>query len=96
MTQPASVPHPTGGNPDSLGGIFLRLFGGFEPVLQGLVWAAVLGGILYMSWGERRVRRLAYLAAWFFAAISTLGKGPAGLRSAGAGHARVPRRFAAG
>jgi hypothetical protein len=38
----------------------------------------MLGGLLYMSWGERRVQRLYYLAAWFFAAISTLGKGPAG------------------
>ncbi len=76
LTQPASTPHGT--NPDSFGGMALRLFGGFEPVLQGLVWAALLGGILYMSWGERRVRRLAYLGAWFFAAISTLGKGPAG------------------
>ncbi|HLK41075.1 MAG TPA: hypothetical protein VKU41_30195, partial [Polyangiaceae bacterium] len=37
-----------------------------------------LAGALYLSWGERRVRRLYYLAAWFFAAISTLGKGPAG------------------
>ena len=31
-----------------------------------------------MNWGERRVRRLYYLAAWFFAAIATMGKGPAG------------------
>jgi 4-amino-4-deoxy-L-arabinose transferase-like glycosyltransferase len=38
----------------------------------------VLGLVLYMSWGERRTRRLYYLAAWFFAALATLGKGPAG------------------
>jgi 4-amino-4-deoxy-L-arabinose transferase-like glycosyltransferase len=78
ITQPASIPHAAGTNPDSFGGILLRLFGGFEPIVQGAFWAALLGAVLYMSWGERRVRRLAYLAAWFFAAISTLGKGPAG------------------
>jgi 4-amino-4-deoxy-L-arabinose transferase-like glycosyltransferase len=77
MTQPASIPHGAV-NASSLGASMLRLFGGFEPVVQGLAWAVVLGVVLYMSWGERRVRRLAYLGAWLFAAISTLGKGPAG------------------
>ena len=56
----------------------LRLFGGFEPIIQAVVWGAVLGTLLYMNWGERRVRRLYYLAAWFFAAVATMGKGPAG------------------
>jgi 4-amino-4-deoxy-L-arabinose transferase-like glycosyltransferase len=78
ITEPASIPHSAGTNPASFGGVLLRLFGGFEPIVQGVFWAALLGVVLYMSWGERRVRRLAYLAAWFFAAISTLGKGPAG------------------
>ncbi|HEX3771194.1 MAG TPA: glycosyltransferase family 39 protein [Polyangiaceae bacterium] len=78
LTSPASIPKGVGPNPASFGGILLRLFGGFEPIVQGVFWAALLAGILYSSWGERRVRRLAYLAAWFFAAISTLGKGPAG------------------
>jgi 4-amino-4-deoxy-L-arabinose transferase-like glycosyltransferase len=77
-TLPASIPHATGANPDSIGAAAWRTIGAFEPALQGLLWAGVLGAVLYMSWGERRVRRLAYLAAWFFAAISTLGKGPAG------------------
>jgi 4-amino-4-deoxy-L-arabinose transferase-like glycosyltransferase len=77
MTQPASIPHAAA-NAGSFGASLLRLFGGFEPVIQGLAWAVVLGVVLYMSWGERRVRRLAYLGAWVFAAISTLGKGPAG------------------
>jgi 4-amino-4-deoxy-L-arabinose transferase-like glycosyltransferase len=49
-----------------------------QPGLQGLGWAAVVGGLLYLNWGERRVQRLCYQAAFFFAAISTLGKGPAG------------------
>jgi 4-amino-4-deoxy-L-arabinose transferase-like glycosyltransferase len=78
ITEPASIPHSAGTNPASFAGVLLRLFGGFEPIVQGVFWAALLGVVLYMSWGERRVRRLAYLAAWFFAAISTLGKGPAG------------------
>jgi 4-amino-4-deoxy-L-arabinose transferase-like glycosyltransferase len=78
ITQPASIPHVLNGSPDSFGNLLWRLFGGFEPAVQALFWAAVLGGLLYLSWGERRIRRLAYLGGWFFAAISTLGKGPAG------------------
>ena len=78
-TEPASVPKSVGVNPTSLLGGIWRAVGGFEPALQALVWAVVLGVALYMSWGERRVRRLYYLAGWFFAGISTLGKGPAGV-----------------
>ena len=78
LTTPASVPHSTGANPEGFVNGLVRTFGGFEPAVQGLVWAVVLGVVLYMNWGERRTRRLYYLAAWFFAAISTLGKGPAG------------------
>jgi 4-amino-4-deoxy-L-arabinose transferase-like glycosyltransferase len=37
-----------------------------------------LGLVLYLSWGERRVQRLFFLAAWFFAALATMAKGPAG------------------
>lgn len=78
LTLPASVPHSVAGNPEGVGAILWRLVGGFEPAVQGALWAAVLGGLLYLSWGERRIRRLAYLGGWFFAAVSTLGKGPAG------------------
>jgi 4-amino-4-deoxy-L-arabinose transferase-like glycosyltransferase len=77
-TPSASIPHSTGPSPDTFGAAVWRTVGAFEPALQALVWAAMLGILLYLSWGERRVRRLYYLAAWFFAAISTLGKGPAG------------------
>jgi len=77
-TSPASIPHSTGSSPDGLGAAVWRTVGALEPALQALVWAVLLGVLLYMGWGERRVRRLYYLAAWFFAAISTLGKGPAG------------------
>jgi 4-amino-4-deoxy-L-arabinose transferase-like glycosyltransferase len=77
-TLPASIPHSTGANPDGFGAALWRTVGAFEPAVQALLWSAMLGGLLYMSWGERRVRRLYYLAGWFFAAVSTLGKGPAG------------------
>jgi 4-amino-4-deoxy-L-arabinose transferase-like glycosyltransferase len=49
-----------------------------EPAMQALVWGGVLGGILYLNWGERRVRRLVYIGAWLAAAIATMAKGPAG------------------
>ncbi len=55
-----------------------RFVGAFEPGLQAATWGVVVGAILYLNWGERRVRRLYYLAAWFFAAIATMGKGPEG------------------
>ncbi len=77
-TVSASIPHSTGPNPEGFGPALWRTVGAFEPAIQALLWSALLGVLLYMSWGERRVRRLYYLAAWFFAAISTLGKGPAG------------------
>ena len=75
---PASIPHSVGPNPEGFLPQVWRTIGAFEPAIQALVWALVLGTVLYMNWGERRARRITYLAAWFFAAISTLGKGPAG------------------
>ena len=51
---------------------------GLQPSLQALVWAQALGVVLYANWGERRIARLCFLAAWFFAALSTMAKGPAG------------------
>jgi 4-amino-4-deoxy-L-arabinose transferase-like glycosyltransferase len=53
-------------------------FPGFQPALQGIVWAAICGIVLYINWGERRAQRLLFLAAWYFGAVATLGKGPAG------------------
>jgi 4-amino-4-deoxy-L-arabinose transferase-like glycosyltransferase len=50
----------------------------FQPALEALMWAAGLGVILLMNWGERRTQRMYYLAAWYFAAVATMGKGPAG------------------
>lgn len=57
---------------------FVRFFATFEPALQALVWTAVIAGILYLNWGERRARRIVYVAAWLCAAIATMAKGPAG------------------
>ncbi|MGK4008141.1 glycosyltransferase family 39 protein [Sorangium sp. So ce1036] len=56
----------------------LPVLPGLKPALQALIWAQTLGIVLYASWGERRVQRLLFLAAWFFAALSTMAKGPAG------------------
>ncbi|WP_437734280.1 ArnT family glycosyltransferase [Sorangium sp. So ce1335] len=57
---------------------FVPVLPGLQPALQALVWAQTLGIVLYASWGERRVQRLLFLSAWFFAALSTMAKGPAG------------------
>ena len=51
----------------------------FQPALGGLVWGGVLGLLLYVNRGERRVQRLYFLAAWYFTALSALGKGAPGL-----------------
>jgi 4-amino-4-deoxy-L-arabinose transferase-like glycosyltransferase len=79
LTNPASIPHGVAVQPEGFVPSLERLFGSFEPVIQGLFWVAVFCGALYLSWGERRTKRLYYLAGWFFAAISTLAKGPAGV-----------------
>jgi 4-amino-4-deoxy-L-arabinose transferase-like glycosyltransferase len=50
----------------------------FEPVAQAAVWLAGLVILLRLQWKERRTRRLCFLGAWFFAAVATLAKGPAG------------------
>ncbi len=52
---------------------------GLHPALQALIWAQALALVVYLNWGERRRQRLWFLAAWLFAAVSTLAKGPAGL-----------------
>jgi 4-amino-4-deoxy-L-arabinose transferase-like glycosyltransferase len=58
---------------------FAPVLPGLQPVLQAIIWAQTLGIVLYASWGERRVHRLCFMAAWFFAALSTMAKGPAGV-----------------
>ena len=51
----------------------------FEPWMQALVWTGTLACLLAANWGERRAKRLLYLGAWFFVALATMVKGPAGL-----------------
>jgi len=55
-----------------------RAVGAFEPALQGILWLCALVWILATQRRERRLRRLYYLAAWTFAGLSTLAKGPGG------------------
>jgi len=79
LTNPASIPKSITPHPDGFGPSMTRLFGAFEPVLQGLLWSVLIGFVLYLNWGERRLRRIFYIAAWFFAAVATMGKGPEGV-----------------
>lgn len=51
----------------------------FQPALGGLLWAVVLGVLLFINRGERRAQRLYFLGAWYFTALSALGKGAPGL-----------------
>lgn len=81
---PASIPRGLAGNPTGFGPSLLRFFGSIEPSVQAVFWSIMLGGLLYLNWGERRARRLYYVGAWFFAAIATMGKGPAGIVLPGA------------
>lgn len=75
---PASIPKSLPNPVEGLGPSLWRTFGAFEPILQGALWTLLLGTLLYLNWGERRCQRLYYLGAWFFAALATMAKGPAG------------------
>jgi 4-amino-4-deoxy-L-arabinose transferase-like glycosyltransferase len=48
------------------------------PIAEAAVWLVVLGALLVANRAERRTKRLYLIAAWYFAAVATLGKGPAG------------------
>ncbi|MEO8876385.1 MAG: glycosyltransferase family 39 protein, partial [Polyangiaceae bacterium] len=75
---PAILSHAIPMHPTTLVLQIERFFGAFEPSLQALLWSVIGGFLLYANWGERRLRRLSYHAAWLLAAISTMAKGPAG------------------
>ncbi len=62
----------------------ISAFPRFHPALQALLWVQALAIFLWLSWGEKRARRIAFLAAFFCAALSTMAKGPAGLVLPGA------------
>lgn len=49
-----------------------------RPVFQGALWAGITVLLFWINRTERRLSRLYFLMAWVFAAISTMGKGPAG------------------
>lgn len=51
----------------------------FQPVLGATIFGAALGYLLHLNRGERRLKRLLYLAAWYFTALAALGKGAPGL-----------------
>jgi 4-amino-4-deoxy-L-arabinose transferase-like glycosyltransferase len=53
--------------------------GMFQPALGALVFGGALGYLLHLNRGERRVKRLLYLAAWYFTALAALAKGAPGL-----------------
>ena len=51
----------------------------FQPALGAAIFGAALGYLLHLNRGERRLKRLLYLGAWYFTALSALGKGAPGL-----------------
>jgi 4-amino-4-deoxy-L-arabinose transferase-like glycosyltransferase len=51
----------------------------FQPALGAAIFGAALGYLLNLNRGERRLKRLLYLGAWYFTALSALGKGAPGL-----------------
>jgi 4-amino-4-deoxy-L-arabinose transferase-like glycosyltransferase len=50
----------------------------FQPWLAALVWGVSLGALLWANRGERRKKRIYYLAAWYAVALSILAKGAPG------------------
>jgi hypothetical protein len=53
--------------------------GHFQPAMQAVLWAAVVGVLLVWKRRERRVAHLSAMSAWYFTAVSTMAKGPGGL-----------------
>jgi len=51
----------------------------FQPILGALICGAALGYFVWLNRGERRTKRLYYLAAWFATALAALAKGAPGL-----------------
>jgi len=56
----------------------------FPSMLQGVVWLLVLVGLFPTFARERRTQALHFVLFYFWCAISTMGKGPAGLAIPGA------------
>jgi 4-amino-4-deoxy-L-arabinose transferase-like glycosyltransferase len=51
----------------------------FQPLLGAVIFGAALLYFVWLNRGERRQKRLYYQAAWYFTALSALGKGAPGL-----------------
>jgi 4-amino-4-deoxy-L-arabinose transferase-like glycosyltransferase len=68
----------TPGNGDCAAGL-LPTQDRLQPAVQALIWLQATALLLWLSWGERRVKRLLFLAAWFCAALATMSKGIGGL-----------------
>ncbi len=51
----------------------------FQPWHGALLWGALGGMLLWINRKERSRKHLAYIAAWFFVALSAMGKGAPGL-----------------
>lgn len=51
----------------------------FQPLLGVLIFGAALAYFVWLNRGERRQKRLYYMAAWYFVALSALAKGAPGL-----------------
>jgi len=49
------------------------------PMGTALIWTTLCAVLLWLRRGERRLKRLCYLAAWLFVALSFMGKGAPGL-----------------
>jgi 4-amino-4-deoxy-L-arabinose transferase-like glycosyltransferase len=54
-------------------------YGDFQPAWQAALLMIVGGALVWWKRHERRVARLYAMGAWYFAAISTMAKGPGGL-----------------
>ncbi len=50
-----------------------------QPAVQALIWMQATALLMWLSWGERRLKRLLYLGAWLGAAVATMSKGIGGL-----------------
>ncbi|HVY25599.1 MAG TPA: glycosyltransferase family 39 protein [Polyangiaceae bacterium] len=66
----------------------------FQPALGAAIFGAALAYLVELQRGERRKKRLLYVAAWYFTALAALGKGAPGfvLPIAIAGAVLVARR----
>jgi 4-amino-4-deoxy-L-arabinose transferase-like glycosyltransferase len=75
---PAAVPRALV-NAEGAGVALRRIFVGWEPIVQGALWSALLAVLVVPALREQRVRRLAVIGAWVAMALATMGKGPAGI-----------------